>query len=350
MKIIKTLVFCLVLLTACAPAATPEPEAPPESSVSDAAPAEESEPLLLEGMKIASAMPGPINDAGFSAAAYAGLMELKDTYGADVAYTDRVQTVDAEAVLEEYAKNGYDIVMAHGYEFDDAMVAAAEQYPDVIFAQIDGAMVNDTNLYSFGYHTGEGGYLLGLIAGSLTESKKIGLIGGTEDPAMVWEFKSSRTAILSLVPDAEVLEVYVGSWDDPAKCKELAQAQIEAGVDQLIVVTDGGDLGAVEAAQEAYDAGLTNIRVISWGQDKWELAPDILISGWNTSNAALMVEAAKTIIAGKPADHYVYGLQDGVVFLHPFHGLVPPEVEALINQAIEDYKNGELEIEINDNL
>jgi basic membrane protein A and related proteins len=304
----------------------------------------------FSGWKIASIMPGPINDAGFSASAYNGLLELEEM-GAEIAYSDRVEQTDAEAIIGEYAMAGFDIVMASGYEFDDALVSAAEKYPDTKFVQIDGGVENDNNLYSFGYLVGEGGYLLGLIAGSLTEKNVIGLLGGGTDPAMVWEFELAKRGVKEVAPGAEIMEAYVGSWYDPVKAKELAQGQIEAGADILISVCDAGDMGVVEAAQQAYDNGLKSMRVISWGEDKNEIAPELLISGWTTANARLMKEAAEAIIVEeKPAGHYVFGLREGVVGLLPYHGLVPPNVEKLVEEAIEDYLSGDLVLEIRDDI
>jgi len=298
------------------------------------------------GWKVASLMPSPINDGGFSASAFNGLKEI-EALGAEIAYSDSVAQADAESIMSEYAIAGYDIVMASGYEFDDALINVSEKYPDTKFVQIDGGVVNDINLYSYGYMVGEGGYLLGLIAGSLTKVSTVGLLAGGTDPAMVWEFVQAKKGILNVNPDAKIMEAYVGSWDDPVKARELAQGQIEAGADVIISVTDVGDIGVISAAQEAYDNGLKNMRDIGWGEDKNSLAPDIFIPGWTTANARLMKEAMDNIVtAGAPAGHYVFGLQDGVVGLLPFHGLVPADVEALINKTIKDYKAGTLELEI----
>lgn len=310
---------------------------------------EESAPQAegpFSGWKVASLMPGPINDAGFSASSYNGLKDI-EALGAEIAYSDSVAPQDAEAILTEYGMAGFDIVMASGYEFDDALVNAAAKNPDTLYVQIDGGVVNETNLYSFGYVVGEAGHLLGLIAANLTETNTIGLLAGGTDPAMVWEFEMAKRSIASISPDAEVMEAYVGSWEDPVKARELAVGQIEAGADVIISVTDAGDVGVVSAAQEAYDGGLTSMRVLSWGEDKHEIAPDILIPGWTTANARLMKEAMSAIITdGNPAGHYSFGLLDGVVGLMPFYGLVPPDVEALVDQEIEAYRSGALKLEV----
>lgn len=342
------------LAAACGPTPTPvvvEKEKIVEKPVIQTVVVEkEKEELSLKGWKIACLMPGPINDAGWSASAYKGMIQLRDKYGAEIAYTDRVQQADQEAIMREYAKAGYDVVFGHGYEFADALTKVSQEYPDTKFVQINGAVAREPNLYSLGFRTGEGGYLTGMIAGLITKSKKVGVIGGTKFPALDLEIANFRHAIADVGTEAEVLEAYVGSWDDPAKCKELAKAQIEAGADVLLLVSDAGDAGGIEAAKEAYDAGMTNIRVISWTSDKNYLAPEIVIGGWEQSIPNQMVKGMERIAAGALGAHYAFGMADGVTWLNPLYGLVPPEVEERVIKARDDYLNGTLKIETNDNI
>jgi basic membrane protein A len=276
---------------------------------------------------------------------------LRDEYGADIAYTDTVAQADMEAIMREYAKAGYDVVFGHGYEFADALSKVSEEYPDTDFVQINGAIAREPNLYSLGFRTGEGGYLCGLTAGQITESGTVGVIVGTQFPAMDLEISNFHKALEDLGrEDIEVLEAYVGSWDDPATAKELATAQIEAGADVLLMVSDAGDAGGIEAAQEAYDDGLTNIRVISWTSDKNYMAPDIVLGGWEQSIPDQMRKGMEAIAGGATGAHYAFGMADGVTWWNPVYGLVPPEVEESVIKARDDYLNGDLEIETNDNI
>lgn len=365
-RLMTALVLLMVfsmMLAACG--ATPEPERIVETVVVEKevvvtqevevikeveVPAESAE-LDLTGWKIAALLPGPINDAGWSASAYKGMVMLRDQYGAEIAYTDTVAQADMEAIMREYAKAGFDVVFGHGYEFADALSKVSEEYPDTNFVQINGAIAREPNLYSLGFRTGEGGYFCGLTAGQITESGVVGLIGGTQFPALDLEFANFRKALKDLGrDDIEVLEAYVGSWHDPATAKELATAQIEAGADVLLMVSDAGDAGGIEAAREAFDEGLTNIRVISWTSDKNYMDPDIVMGGWEQSIPNQMRKGMEAIAGGATGAHYAFGMADGVTWWNPFYGLVSPEVEEAVIKARDDYLNGDLEIETNDNI
>lgn len=290
------------------------------------------------GRKIAAVFPGPVNDAGWTTSAYLGLVNLRDKYGFEIAYSERVPVADAAQVMREYAEAGYDIILAHGFEYADPIHEVAEEYPDTNFVHTNGAADDLENLYTITFSAGEGGYFIGRLACQITQSGKVAYIAGTEFPILSHHIKMSRQACEDVGQgDVEVIESYVGSWDDPAKAKELATAAIEQGVDVLILEADAGDPGTVEAAAEAYEDG-QYIRVISWVKDKNYLAPEIVIGGWKEDVSRNIEYVVERIMTGKPGGHFAIGLAEGAVELLPFYGLVPQEVEQDIVTTLQEYK------------
>ncbi len=292
----------------------------------------------MKGKKIAAVFSGPVNDAGWTTSAYKGLVHLRDAYGMEIAYTENVKPADAEQVFRDYAKAGFDIVFGHGFEWAEAIEKVAKEFPDKKFMQTNGGAADIPNLYTVTNSAGEGGYFVGMIACSITKTNKVAYVAGTQFPLLDHHIKMTRQACKDLGKEnVEVIESYVGSWADPAKAKELAAADIENGVDVLILEADAGDLGTVEAAKEAYDEGNTDLRVISWVKDKNYLAPELIIGGWREDVVRNMEYVVQLMAAGKPGGHFAIGLKEGSVGMEPFYGLVPAEVEKKVMETLQKY-------------
>jgi basic membrane protein A len=298
-----------------------------------------SEGSALAGtkLKIAAVLPGPLNDAGWTASAYLGLVDLRDKYGYEIAYTEQVAVADAEQVMREYAEAGYDVIIAHGFEYADQIHKVAEEYPDTNFIHSNGRADDLKNLYTITFSAGEGGYFMGRLACQITRSGKVAYVAGTEFSILSHHIKMSRQACKDIGRgDVEVIESYVGSWNDPARAKELVAAAVEQGVDVLILEDDAGDPGTVEAAVEASEKG-KYVRVISWVKDKNYLAPNLVIGGWEERVPRNFEYCVEKIVKGEPGGHFAIGLKEGAVALNPFYGLVPPEVENDIVTTLQKY-------------
>ena len=283
---------------------------------------------VLGGKKMAGILSGPVNDGGWNTNAYLALVSARDTYGMDIAYTEHTKVEDAEQIMRDYADAGYDIIMAHGYEYADQIMAVAKEYPELTFLHTNGAADDQENLYTVTLSAGEGGYFMGRLACQITEVGKAQWIIGTSFPIMDHHILMAKQACEDIgLGDVEWTDVYAGSWNDPAKVKELTKAAIEAGIDTFIVVTDAGDVGAIEAVQEEYDAGNTSINYISWVKDRNNLAPDFAIGGWNENVDKEVDYILRLIAEGQPGGHFSVGLLEGANTINPFYGLVPAEVE-----------------------
>ena len=86
-----------------------------------------------ESLKVALCVTGAVNDMGFCQSAYEGLQLLEEKYGAEIAYTENLQAADMAAAFTDYAANGYDIVIGHGFQFGDPALEVGAQYPDTTF-------------------------------------------------------------------------------------------------------------------------------------------------------------------------------------------------------------------------
>ena len=127
---------------------------------------------------------GPVNDGGWNQLAYEGLMKIKDM-GFEIANTESVTQENQKNAIKAYADQGYTLIIGHGYEWGDALVEAANEYPDIKFVQIGGSRGTEApNLSSVEFRSYELGYLGGKVGASLTESKKFGFVGAQKIPTV----------------------------------------------------------------------------------------------------------------------------------------------------------------------
>lgn len=349
--VLTMLVLFSMIVTACAQAtATPEvvekevevTRMVEETVVITATPGAMEEMDMssaLKGKKLAGVLSGAVNDAGWNTQAYQAMVAARDKYGLDIAYTEHTKVEDAAQVMRDYADAGYDIIFAHGYEYADQIGQVSQEYPDLKFIQTNGSEGSIPNLYTITLSTGEGGYFMGRLACQITKSNKITIIGAEEFPIWSHHIAMFQQACTDLGSSAEISPAYVGSWNDPAKAKELAAAAIAQGADVLVSNADAGDTGTIEAAKEAVSANPDlYVRVISWVKDKNYLAPDIVIGGWTEDvSAELDYVLGQKIAKDEPGGHFAIGMKEGAAYMNPTYGLVPTDVEKDVVDLMSKY-------------
>ena len=298
-------------------------------------------------LRIALLLPGSLNDGGWNAAAYTGLMELQDE-GYEVAFTENVSIAAIEEAMRNYASEGYDLVIGHGFEFGEPAMRVAPEFPDVKFfvsgKMPDGVTEADLpeNAGFMDYREYEGAYLAGIVAGGMTESNIIGYVAGLEIPTQLSDLAGFVQGVKRINPDAKVYGVVTGTFEDPAKGKEAALAQIDMGADIICQSADSTGMGAIEACLER------DVKIIGYGGDQYEMAPDLMMTCFTTDNASVVRLQASLIEDGTFGGLWTPGVVDGVVALSDFHNFedkIPQEVRDEINKALDEIKNGEEPVE-----
>lgn len=286
--------------------------------------------------KVAMVLPGPISDAGWNANAYKGLMEARDKYGIEVAYSENVHLSDFEETFRDYASKGYDLIIGNGYEFGEVNAKVAPEFPNTWFVAINGDNFGP-NYGSLQYKHWEVGYVAGALAGRMTKSGTIGFVGGMEIPSVSEPAAQYERAAKAFNPQIKVLTSYVGSWEDVAKGKELALALINAGADVLFHEADAAGTGVIQAADER------GVWAIGACGDQSVIAPKVVLTSLLQESPKLIDFIVNALIEGKiEGKVYVLGLVDGVQGLAPYHEAVPEDVRKAVDQVVEDIKAGKI--------
>jgi basic membrane protein A len=196
---------------------------------------------------------GGKDDKSFNNAAYNGAMKAKDELKVSVKYVEATDDNSFEPMLRSFAQKDFDIVIGIGVSQAEAMKKIAAKFPEKHFAIVD-APVESPNVRALLFEEHEGSYLVGAIAALTSKTGKLGFIGGMDIP-LIRRFQMGFEAGAKKVnPSIGLTANYVGvtadSWNNPAKCKELAVNQYESGVDIIFAAAGASNLGLFDAAEE----------------------------------------------------------------------------------------------------
>jgi basic membrane protein A len=194
--------------------------------------------------------PGPISDRSWNAAAYEGLLQLRDSLGASISHIQTRTPAEFDENFRQYGTQGYDLVIGHGFEFQDAAQRVAPSFPASRYVTTGGTGTG-SNVAAMSFAFDEPSYLAGMAAASVTRSRKLGVIGGTELPPVKSSFAAFSAGARAIDPGIEVLTAFIGNWDDAGAGKEQALAFISRGVDVIFQNADAAGLGIFQAVRES---------------------------------------------------------------------------------------------------
>jgi basic membrane protein A len=222
--------------------------------------------------RVALLTPGPISDQSWNGGAYQGLLRVRDSLGATVSHIQTKTPAEFEEQFRQYGAQGYDLVFGHGFEFQDAATRVAPDYPRTVYVVTSGSSVG-ANVAGIEFGFADASYLAGLLAGAMTRSNVIGVIGGTELPPVTESFAAFTRGAKAANPKVSVLTSYIGNWDDVSAGREQALAQIGRNADVIFQNADAAGLGVFQAARETKRA-----LVVGSNSNQNTVAPEITIA------------------------------------------------------------------------
>ncbi|MGE0160157.1 MAG: BMP family protein [Gemmatimonadales bacterium] len=289
---------------------------------------------------------GPVSDAGWYAGAYEGLLMIRDSLGAEVSHQQTRTPAEFDEAFLSYASSGYDLVFAHGFEYQDAAIRAGERSPETTFVVSGGGRFAD-NVVPLIFELEEGSYLAGMLAAGMSRSGRIGMVGGVEIPPVQGTFRAFEAGARAVDPDVEILESFTGSWDDVAAAKEAAVAQLSRGADVIIHNVDAASFGVFQAVRESVAAGRT-AWALGMNRDQNDVAPDVILGSAVIRIPEAFLDLARTWQAGELGGRPVYeGAAEGVIdfVLNPaLADRVPADLVRSIDDARSRIRAGELTV------
>ncbi len=256
---------------------------------------------------------GGLGDKSFNDSAYRGLQMAKSKFDAEIAVQESKSAADYQPNLTVLADGDYDEIFAIGFLMNNDLTEVAKNYPDKHFAIID-AVNPQPNVASVTFREQDGSFLAGALAAMVTKTKTIGFLGGIDSP-LLRKFEVGYAAgAREIDPNVKVVVKYVGSFEDVASGKELADVMYGGGADIVYIAAGKSGLGAIDemrARPNAYAIGVDS------NQDA--LVPGKILTSMVKHVDVAVFKIASEVHAGKyPSGSVQLGLKEDGVGLTDF--------------------------------
>ncbi|WP_425448557.1 BMP family lipoprotein [Dethiothermospora halolimnae] len=290
---------------------------------------------------------GGVNDQSFNQSAWEGLQKAEKELGIKAGYQESQQETDYKSNLEQLLDANNDLIWGIGYKLAPEMKKAALNNPDQDYAIIDFSYGEETpeNVLGVVFKAEQGSFLVGYIAGKMTETNKVGFVGGMKGEVIDGFDYGFHAGVKYANPDAEVLRQYAESFGDAAKGKAIAKQMYTKGADIVFHAAGGTGNGVIEAAKEE---GKWAIGV---DRDQNYLAPEnVLTSAMKRVDVAIYaVTEDYQNNEFKGGETVVYGLAEDAVGIAPTSDEdVPQEILDEVEEVKQKIIDGDIVVPYNE--
>lgn len=311
--------------------------AAPAASAAASAPAPKPEPL-----KIAFAYVGPVGDGGWTFAHDNGRKALEKEFGDKIvtSFVEKVpEAADAERVFRDMVTQGNKMIFGTTFGYMEPMLKVAPDAKDVKFEHATGYKQAD-NMRTYDSRTYEGAYMAGVIAGAMTKSNTLGVVGSIPIPEVIRNINSFTLGAQSTNPKIKVKVVWVNEWFNPPKETEAAQSLINGGADVLMQNTDSSAVLQTAEKNGKYAFG--------WDSDMTAYGPKAHLGSAVINWGPYYISAVREALEGKwsagPGKHAWWGVKEGAIDMVSVNEVVPAEVRAKVDSIKAGLKDGSFAI------
>ncbi len=259
-------------------------------------------------------------------------------------FSENVANADYERVMRQYAEKGHTVIVGESFAVEAAARKVAKDYPKISFLMGSSGKPQEPNFSVFDNYIQEPAYLSGLIAGGMSKSGKIGMVGGFSIPEVNRLMNAFMAGARETNAKAEFTVSFINSWFDPPKAKEAAFAMIDKGADVLYAER----FGVSDAAKERKVLAIGN--VINT-QDKY---PDTVVASALWHMEPTIDAALKAIKAGsfKAEDYGHYSMMkhkgSELSAIGSFAGKVPAAVMDKVVARHKEILAGSFTVKVDD--
>jgi len=302
-----------------------------------------------EVFRVAVVMPSAINDLAFSQSMYDALSAIQAERGADkfeFVYSEGMFVVDdAAAAIRDYATQGYNLVIAHGSQYGSSLVEIAPDFPETSLAW--GTTVDTfvdqgvTNVFAYEARSEEGGYVMGVMAASLTVSDIIGVVGPIETGDAKLYVDGFTAGVVATNPAVQVNTNWIGSFSDVALASGAATTHVDAGAD-VMTGTAQMVVGAIGVAEE------NGVLWFGTQSSQTSLAPSIVVANqvyhWEVVLKEMIALIEEGTLGGQA---FLITLENGGLEVEINSGFdLPAEVADLADQTVQGIIDGSVMIDL----
>lgn len=322
-------------LVGCGKKEEPAPQAAaPAASPVAAAPAK-PEPL-----KIAFAYVGPVGDGGWTFAHDNGRKAVEKEFGDKVvtSFVEKVpEAADAERVFRDMVGQGNKLIFGTTFGYMEPMLKVAADAKEVKFEHATGYKQAE-NMRTYDSRTYEGAYMAGIIAGAMTKSNTLGVVGSIPIPEVIRNINSFTMGAQSVNPKIKTKVVWVNEWFNPPKETEAAQSLLNGGADVLFQNTDSSAVLQTAGKAKKYAFG--------WDSDMSAYSPEAHLASAIINWGPYYIKATKDALEGtwKGNEASWWGVKEGTIDIVSISDKVPAEIKTKVETVKAGLKDGSFAI------
>ncbi len=307
-----------------------------EAAPAPAASAASAAAAKPEPLKIAFAYVGPVGDGGWTFAHDNGRKAIEKEFGDKVvtSFVEKVpESADAERVMRDLVGQGNKLIFGTTFGYMEPMLKVAADAKDVKFEHATGYKQAD-NLRTYDSRTYEGAYMAGVIAGKMTKTNTLGVVGSVPIPEVIRNINSFTLGAQSVNPKVKTKVVWVGDWFNPPKETEAATSLINGGADVLMQNTDSSAV-----LQTAEKMGK---RAFGWDSDMTAYGPKAHLGSAIINWGPYYVKAVRDALEGKWAGNSAswWGVKEGAIDMVSIAADVPEDTKKRIDEIKAGLKDG----------
>jgi simple sugar transport system substrate-binding protein len=316
-----------------------EDAAAPVAGAGSAAPASAAV-AQPEPLKIAFAYVGPVGDGGWTFAHDNGRKAIEKEFGDKVVTTfvEKVpEAADAERVFRDLVGQGNQLVFGTTFGYMEPMLKVAADHAGVKFEHATGYK-QAPNMRTYDSRTYEGAYMAGVIAGAMTKSNTLGVVGSIPIPEVIRNINSFTLGAQSVNPKIKTKVVWVNEWFNPPKETEAAQSLLNQGADVLFQNTDSSAVLQTAAKNGKLAFG--------WDSDMTAYAPEAHLASAIIDWAPYYIQATRQALEGKweGGGGVWWGVKEGAIDLVSISDKVPADIKAKVETIKAGLKDGSFSI------
>lgn len=302
-------------------------------------------PAYADTIRVAGIYTQPIQQK-WDARLHQGLEAAKAKGDIEYVFSEKVANTDYIRVLREYCESGVKLIVGEAFGISREARKVADEYPDIAFLMGDPFEPHGSNFSVFDNYIHEPCYLMGILAGSMSKSGKLGMVGGYPIGEVNRLFHAFINGARSVNLDIQHKVTFIGSWYDPPKAKEAAFAQIEAGADVMYAER----AGVVDACRAKSVLAFGNVN----DMNKEENGTDVVVTSALWHMEAAIAYAIDLVKAGEfKAENYKEWtmMQKGGASLAPYYEFedrIPAGAKATVEEVKAKILSGEFVVNIND--
>ncbi len=315
-------------------------EAAPPAAAPAASPVAAAEPAKPEPLKIAFAYVGPVGDGGWTFAHDNGRKAVEKEFGDKVvtSFVEKVpEAADAERVFRDMAGQGNKLIFGTTFGYMEPMLKTAADLKDVKFEHATGYKRAE-NMRTYDSRTYEGAYMAGVIAGGMTKTNTLGVVGSIPIPEVIRNINSFTLGAQSVNPKVKTKVVWVNEWFNPPKETEAAQSLLNGGADVLFQNTDSSAV--------LQTAGKAKKFAFGWDSDMSAYSPEAHLASSVINWGPYYVKATRDALEGKWKGNEAswWGVKEGAIDIVSISDKVPAEIKAKVETVKAGLKDGSFAI------